>query len=70
MILRGICRPVTTRDAGGAVPPRKFLPSLEKCVGHSLKLLDIVEKFWAGLGKLCSSWCPKLVVGLGIWRDI
>ena len=38
--------------AGGRSPPRKFSPHLEKCVGHSLKILDIVQKIWAPLGKL------------------
>jgi len=33
------------RNQGGAVganPPKKFLPPLEKCVGHSLELFDNV----------------------------
>jgi len=39
----------------------QILPPLEKCVDHSLKLLGIVEKFWAPLQKLfappgVSSW--------------
>jgi len=29
-----------------------FSPPLEECVGHSLKLLDTVQKFWAPLRKL------------------
>jgi len=35
--------------------PRKFFspsPPVEKCVGHNLKIWDIVQKFWAPLGKL------------------
>jgi len=32
----------------GRSPLRTFFaPPLEKCVGHSLKLLDIVQKIWA-----------------------
>ena len=39
--------------AQGATPPlENFSLPLEKCVGHSLKLLDIVQKIWAPLGKL------------------
>jgi len=39
--------------AGGAKPPlENFSPSLEKCVGHRLKLLDIVQNIWAPLNKL------------------
>ena len=30
-----------------STPLEKFSHSLEKCVGHSLKLLDIVQKIWA-----------------------
>ena len=39
-----------TRNQGGAKPPLKiFPPPLEKCIGHRLKLLDIVQKIWAPL---------------------
>jgi len=38
------------------VPPRPVTRGtkfpLEECVGHSLKILDIVQKIWAPLGKL------------------
>jgi len=50
------------RDAGGAKTPlENFSPTLEKCVGHSLKLLDAVQKFGPPLRKLfappgVSSW--------------
>jgi len=37
---------------GGEVSLEKILPPLEKCVGHSLTILDIVEKIWCPLGKL------------------
>jgi len=36
-----LSRPVTRREQG-VKPPRKFFASLEKYVGHSLKLLDII----------------------------
>jgi len=38
--------------AGGEAPLENFSPLLEKCVGRSLKLLDIVQKIWAPLRKL------------------
>jgi len=40
---------------------QKFSPSLEKCVGHSSKLLDIVQKIWA----LSENSSPHLVSQLG-----
>ena len=57
IILRGnMCRLhqlVTIGGAVGAKPhPENFSPPLEKCVGHSLKILDIVQEMWAPLGKL------------------
>jgi len=42
-------RPVTRRNEA---PHKKILTPLEKCVGHSLKILDIIPKIWALLGKL------------------
>ena len=42
-------KPVT---GGGEALRKFFAPPLEKCVGHRLKLLDIVQKIWAPLGKL------------------
>jgi len=40
-------------EAEGGFPYlQKFSPSLEKCVGHGLKLIDIVLKIWAPLRKL------------------
>ena len=42
-------RPATRGDKASL---EKFLPLLEKCIGHSLTLLDIVQKIWAPLGKL------------------
>jgi len=32
--------------AGGKPLPRKIFAPLEKCVGHCLELLDIVQNFW------------------------
>jgi len=45
-------RPVTRGGARGAKPTRKISPLLEKCIGHRLKLLDIVQKIWAPLRKV------------------
>ena len=45
----------------GEAPLEKFLPHLEKCVGHNLKILDIVPKIWAPLRKL---FAPP---GVPIW---
>jgi len=42
-------RPVTR---GGEALSRKFFAPLEKCVGYSLKLLNIIQKIWAPLRKL------------------
>jgi len=42
-------RPVTWGEKPSL---EKFFPSLEKCVVHGLKLLDIVQKIWALLRKL------------------
>ena len=42
-----------------------FSPPLEKCAGHSLKVLVIGQKFWAPLRKpFPPPWGPKLVTGL------
>ena len=53
-----------TRNQGPKPPRNFFAPLLEKCVGHSLKLLDTVQKIWAPQKQLCPSWCPKVVTGL------
>jgi len=42
-------RPVTRGDED---PQEKSFPPLETCVGHSLKLLDIVQKIWDPVRKL------------------
>jgi len=42
---------ITRGSAGKAVPHWKFFLPLEKCVGHSLKLLDVVLKNWTLLRK-------------------
>jgi len=41
-----------SRNQGCEALPRKFFAPLENCVGHNLKILDIVQRFWAPLGKL------------------
>ena len=46
---RSESRPVTR---GREAPLEKFSLPLQKCVGHSLKILEIVWKIWALLGKL------------------
>ena len=51
------------------VPPRPVTRGtkfpLEQCVGHSLKILDIVPKNLGSSRKtLRPSWCPKLVIVL------
>ena len=47
-----ITRTITGGAQGGEVPLENFSPLLEKCVGRSLKLLDILQKIWAPLRKL------------------
>jgi len=47
-----LSRPVTRGGAGWANLPRKFFSPLEKCIGYSLKILDIFKKIWAPLRKL------------------
>jgi len=39
-------------NQGGETSLENFSPPLEKCGGHNLKILDIVQKIWAPLGKL------------------
>jgi len=39
-------------NQGGGAPQENFLLPLEKYVGHSLKILDIVQKIWITLSKL------------------
>jgi len=50
-LLCHVTRPLTRGDAGGEGPTRFSSPP-EKCVGHRLKLLDIVQKLWAPPRKL------------------
>ena len=45
-------RPVTRGAQRGEATLENFRPPLEKCVGHSLKTLDIVQKIWVPLGKV------------------
>ena len=64
------------RNQGGRIPPRKIFAPLEKCVGHSLKILDIVQKISAPLGNhfvppgapswlraCCSRWRSSRILG-------
>ena len=44
-------RPITRGAQGGKAHLENFSPSLEKCVGYSLKVLDTVQKIWASLRK-------------------
>ena len=46
-----LSRPVTRGAQGGWIP-LKIFATLEKCVGHALKLLDIIQKSWVLLRKL------------------
>jgi len=47
----------------GDKPGKNVFP-LEKCVGFSLKRLDIVKKIWGPLRKRFIPYCLKLVTGL------
>jgi len=49
ILFADVTRPVTR---GEKVPQENFSPHLEKCVEHSLKLLDTVQKCWAPLRNL------------------
>jgi len=55
-------RTVTT---GRLAPMQKFVPPLEKSVGHSWKLLDIFLKSWAPLRKLFAT--PGVPSWLRVW---
>jgi len=56
--------PVTTGERGRSLLCKHFLP-LEKSVGHSWKLLDIVWKIWAPLRKLFAT--PGVPSWLRAW---
>jgi len=60
--------PPTGRNQGGEAPLENFSPPLEKCVGHNLKILDIVQKIWAPLGKLFAP--PGVPSWLRAWAPI
>jgi len=56
MTTKHTSRPVTRGGSGWKNPPlENFSALLEKCVGKSLKLLDIVQKIWVPLRKLFTS---------------
>jgi len=57
---RGVTRTVTRGGAGGEAPLH-FSSPLEKCVGHSSKLLDIVQKY----GSFSENSLPHLVSQAG-----
>jgi len=61
-LVHTVSRPVTRR---GEIPLEKVSPLLEKCVGHRLKLLDIVKKIWAPLRKLFAP--PIVACWLRVW---
>jgi len=65
----GKYRPVTRVGAVGTKPPRKFFASLEKCAGHSLKLLVIGKKFWFHLIKIFAP-PPGVPSWLRSWENI
>jgi len=56
---------VRTVTRGGESPLEKF-STLEKCVGHSVKLFNIFKKIWAPLGKLFAP--PGVPSWLRAWR--
>jgi len=43
-------------------------PPLEKCVGHNLKILDVVQKSWASLEKLFAP--PGVPSWLRAWLSL
>jgi len=63
--------------AGSAKPPlEQFSLHLEECVGHRLKLLDIIQEIWAPLRKLFAppgvpnwlrAWCTSTSCMLPLW---
>jgi len=49
----------------GDPPTIKMFAPMEECVGHSFKILDVIQKIWAPHGKLFApSWSPKLDTSL------
>jgi len=57
------------RNQWGRSPPRKiFAPPLEKCVGHSFKVLDIVKQICATLRKLFAP--PSVPSWLRAWTAV
>ena len=51
------------RKHGSEAPPKNISPHLEKCLGHSFKILGPSQK------TLRPPWCPKLVTGLIFIQD-
>jgi len=54
---------------GGEASLKKFFAPLEKCVGYSLNILDIVQKIWAPLRNFFSppgvpSWLRACLLSL------
>jgi len=70
-VYRNLAAIVATKPAtsGGAVgsntPLESLWTPLEKCVGYSLKILDIVQRIWAPLKKLFAS--PGVPSWLQAW---
>jgi len=58
-------RPVTRGCTGKARPQWGIFCPLEECVGHTLKLLDVLLKNWAPLKELFAPLVFQAGYGLG-----
>jgi len=61
-----VTRPVTRGAQGGEAPPRKILPPLEKCVGHSSNYWTRYKNVGPSQKTFRPSLCPRLVTGLHV----
>jgi len=64
-MMKGYHQARSQGGAGGRFPQEIFRPPLKKCVGRSLKRLDIVQKISAPHGKLFAS--PGVPSWLRAW---